>query len=144
MRHIQDDKKIISPLEVYLSSKEKFILNLNNYRNAHYQVINNAKVNYKQEMLKQIKSLPAYKKIMVDYKLFPKTKRKMDIGNVIAIHKKFFEDALVEFKRLPDDDYMHITSSSESFGEVDKNNPRVEILIIDLYSFDKWKEGLED
>lgn len=74
-------------------------------------------------------SLPPFEKIAVQYKLFPKSKRRTDLGNVLSIHEKFFLDALVEYERLPDDDYKHMIASFHSFGEIDTFNPRVEIII---------------
>ena len=122
---------IVSPLKVPVS-KKFFILNLNNYRNAHYIVLNKAKINYKSLISNQVKKLPKFEKIEIHYVLYPGTKRRTDIGNVISIHKKFFEDALTEFGIIKDDDYKHIVRSSEEFGAVDKNNGRVEIFIKDI------------
>jgi hypothetical protein len=83
-------------------------------------------------MAEQILKLPKMEKIQVSYTLYPGTKRRTDTGNVVSVHKKFFEDALVELGIIPDDDYLHIVKSEESFGEVDKEFPRVEILITQL------------
>jgi len=124
---------IESPLRVP-AGKNDFILNLNNYRNEHYQTLNKAKIAYKQLIHNQVAKLPKMNKIIVQYTLHPKTRHLTDIGNVIAIHKKFFEDALVEAGKLPDDNYQHLLSSSERFGAVDKDNPRVVINITDLTS----------
>jgi hypothetical protein len=38
------------PLDVYYSKKKKFILNLNNYRNAHYRVLSTAKKIYSEDL----------------------------------------------------------------------------------------------
>ena len=126
---IKHHSKIISPLKVPVSSKKSFILNLNNYRNAHYQILNKAKVNYKAIISEQLLSLGRFGKIKIAYKLFPATRRRTDIGNVIAIHKKFFEDALTEFGVIKDDSYEYVISSSEDFGGVSPGNGRVEIFI---------------
>ena len=80
-------------------------------------------------MSEQILKLPKMDKIRLTYILFPQTKRRTDIGNVLSIHDKFFCDALVEFKRLPDDDYRYIDEVMYKFGRVDKENPRVEVWI---------------
>jgi Holliday junction resolvase RusA-like endonuclease len=40
--------KLILPLTVPVSSKKNFILNLNNYRNAHFLVLSKAKSNYSE------------------------------------------------------------------------------------------------
>ena len=121
---------INSPLSVPVSKHKKFILNLNNYRNSHYQILNKAKINYKAIINEQIKDLEPMDKVCINYTLFPKSKRLTDIGNVVSIHKKFIEDALVELGKLPDDNYNHVLGSSECFGYVDKDNPRVEANII--------------
>jgi hypothetical protein len=121
-----------SPLSVYASSKKDFSINLNEYRNSHYQILNKAKINYKAVMHQQIMKLPKMDKIKIHYTIYPETKRLCDIGNIVSITKKFFEDALVEFKRIPDDNYNHVIGSSESFGCVDKDNPRVVILITEM------------
>lgn len=92
-------------------------------------VLNKAKVNFKAVMKSQISTLPELNRVTLHYALYPKTKRRTDLGNVISVVKKFLEDALVELGKLPDDDYTHIIGSSESFGAVDKHNPRVEIMI---------------
>ena len=126
-------KKIISPLFVYLPRKtisdKKFILNLNNYRNTHYQSLNQAKVVYKEFIATQVLLLPEMMLISTHMTLYPKTQRRTDVPNVISIHEKFFMDALVELGKLPDDDYYHHITGSWSFGGVDKDNPRVEIEI---------------
>jgi len=119
---------IESPLSVPVGRKE-FILNLNHYRNAHYQTLNKAKIAYKQLIHSQIAKLPKMNKIIVHYTIYPKSRHLTDIGNVVSIHKKFFEDALVEAGKLPDDNYQHLLSSNERFGYVDKDNPRVTISI---------------
>jgi len=121
--------EVISPLRVVQSAKKDFILNLNNYRNTHYRSLNTTKINYKAVMKEQIEKLPKFEVITVHYTIYPASRRRTDLGNVVSVHKKYFEDALVEFGRIPDDDYEHIIFNSESFGNVDKENPRVVITI---------------
>lgn len=120
---------IKSPLSVKLSGKKKFILNLNNYRNLHYMASNTAKIQYKKDIDYQISQLFTFKKITLTYILYPATKRKTDISNVLSIHDKFFCDALVEKGVIADDDYNCIPEVNYKFGEVDKESPRVEIHI---------------
>lgn len=121
-----------SPLRVPVTKKKDFILNLNNYRNSHFHTLNKSKVEYKRSMEDQILALPKFNKIQIEYILYPKTKRRTDIGNVLAIHQKYFEDALQELSKIDDDSYEYIPSISFSFGSVDKNNPRVEIKIEEI------------
>lgn len=78
----------------------------------------------------QIDLLPELTTVSLEYILYPKTKRRTDLTNVLSIHSKFFEDALQD--KIPDDDYHHIPKVTYSFGEVDPGNPRVEIHITKL------------
>ncbi len=80
-------------------------------------------------MKKQIQAIHPMDMIDLVYTLFPKTKRLTDTSNVCCIHDKFFCDALVEFGKLKDDNYLFVKSATYKFGEVDKHNPRVEITI---------------
>ena len=113
-----------SPLRVPLTKKKDFILNLNNYRNTHFQSLNKAKVNYKSLMKDQIEGLPSFSKVRVIYTLYPGTKRLCDLSNVCSIHDKFFMDALTELGKLPDDDYTHAPEISYRYGHIDRTNPR--------------------
>ena len=116
------------------SIKRQFILNLNQFRNTHYRTLNNAKIDYKNKMESVIDKItyPYTNKIVTLYKVYQGSNRRFDIGNVCCIHQKFFEDALVELGKLPDDNSEYIPMVIYMDGEVDKDNPRVEIELIDL------------
>lgn len=124
--------KVISPLVIPRTKTSNFSLNLNIYRNTHYKVLNNMKITFKGIMAPHILKLPCMNKVTIEYKLFTKTRALCDVSNVCSIVDKFFSDALVELGKLPDDNYKHIPSVSYTFGGVDKQNPRVEILIQEL------------
>ena len=121
-----------SPLKVMASKVKDWILNLNQYRNTYFRTLNTVKINYKKEISEQILKGPKYNRIACIYTVYPKNKRSFDLGNVCCIHQKFFEDALVELGKLPDDNYNNIPLVVYQFGAVDPSNPRVEIDIIDL------------
>lgn len=120
------------------SRAKDWILNLNQYRNTYFRTLNNVKINYKKAMQSQIAIGPAYKKIACIYTVYPRTKSSFDLGNVCCIHQKFFEDAFVELGKLPDDNIHHIPLAIYQYGHVDKDNPRVDIDVVDLEN-----EGLE-
>lgn len=80
----------------------------------------------------QIEALPVFTKIQIDYVLYPASRRRTDLGNVISIHQKFFEDAICEMGKIEDDDYKHIIKTTNNFGCVDKDNPRVEAIITEI------------
>jgi hypothetical protein len=118
-----------SPLRVRVGKNKLFTLNLNIFRNAHFHVLNKAKVEYKNALAAQINALPEFNTAKIHYAVYPKDKRKFDVSNIVSIHQKFFEDALVELGKLTDDSIMFISESSQSFGEISNDNPRVEITI---------------
>lgn len=120
---------LFAPLMVARNKTKNVGLNLNIYRNAHFQVLNDIKRKYKAIIEPQIQNLPEFGAVRLTYILYPKTKRLCDISNVLSVHDKFFCDALVELGKLPDDDYRYLKNVNYRFGEIDKDNPRVEIII---------------
>ena len=121
--------KINSPLRVPAGKKD-FILNLGNYRNTHYRALNDAKINYAAMIKAQVSQLPLFDTpIELLFTLYPADKRLCDLDNVLSIHAKFFQDALVSNKKIGDDNYRYIYKTSNTIGLIDKENPRVEIEI---------------
>jgi len=124
--------KLYSPIKILASKVKSWILNLNNYRNTHYRVLNNCKINYKKYMEKQIKKLPKFNQVAIIYTAYNGNKRKFDLGNVCSVHEKFFEDALVELGKLPDDNISRIPLVLYVYGGLDKDKPRVDIDVMEL------------
>lgn len=110
------------PLEIWASSKRKFILNLNNYRNTHYQALGVAKKKYKDFIWYTLPDIKYNNPVRLTYTIYPK--RKCDIANVGSIVDKFACDALVEKGIISDDDFDHVVEVSYRFGGLDKQNPR--------------------
>ena len=127
------DIKIIAPLYVMLKrvtkDDRKMIINLNNYRNWHYIISNDTKIAYKEAIKDQIKGLKFKNKIRLNFQLFKGTKRVSDKANVLSIQEKFFCDALVECGCISDDKDEVIEDQHYSRTELDRENPRVEIII---------------
>ena len=124
--------KISLPLSVQISRDEKFILNLNNYRNAHFQVLNKAKKLYTEQVFLALGKHRFYGGCQITYTLYQPTNRRVDISNPLSIIDKFACDALVGFGVLPDDSNKYVQSVRFQWGGVDKNNPRVEMEIKSL------------
>ena len=126
--------KISLPLSVQISRDKKFILNLNNYRNAHFQVLNKAKKLYTEQVFLALgKQRPCFNGgCQITYTLYQPTNRRVDVSNPLSIVDKFACDALVKFGVLPDDANKYVQSVSFQWGGVDKNNPRVEMTIRSL------------
>lgn len=88
------------------------------------------KIKYKSLVRCQIEKLPVFPdQIIIMFVAYPKNRSKFDLDNVCSIHNKFFCDALVELGKLSEDNYTKIPEIRYRFGEVDKLNPRVEIII---------------
>lgn len=126
--------KFISPLKILKNKVKQFVLNLNQYRNTHYRVLNTCKINYKEHMKTQIKKAKKYNKAIFVYKVFEGSKRRYDLGNVCSVHQKFFEDAFVEFNKIEDDNSTYIPIVLYLKGNIDRENPRVEI---DVFEYNK-------
>ncbi len=116
--------KIDLPLEVYYSKNKKFILNLNNYRNAHYRILASAKKIYAENLVARI-SYPKYETpVSLTYTYYAKSKRRLDVSNPCSIIDKFTCDALVKAGVLEDDSSKQIKKVVYKYGGVDKDNPR--------------------
>ena len=113
------------PLEVYYSEKKKFILNLNNYRNAHYRVLSIAKKVYTENLVERIKDYSRFDDpVSLEYIYYAKSNRRLDVSNPCSIIDKFTCDALVKAEIIEDDSFKQIKKVSYVFGGVDKHNLR--------------------
>ena len=122
--------KIDLPLEVYYTKNKKFILNLNNYRNAHYRILSNSKKIYTDNLIPELKELSRFTEpVTLTYTYYAKTKRRIDISNPCSIIDKFTCDALVKAGVLKDDSFEQVNKVVYKFGGFDKENPRCELLI---------------
>jgi DNA-directed RNA polymerase subunit H (RpoH/RPB5) len=136
--------KLILPFSVVLPRKTKddkvFYLNMNVFRTAHHMIMNQAKIAWKAEVLEALEhwynvkggQLPLIKNsgpFIFHYTAFPGNLRRFDIGNVLPAVQKFTDDALIELGIIEDDNYKVIVENRHRFGGVDKENPRIELLI---------------
>lgn len=123
---------IVLPLSIQVSKKDKFYLNLNQYRNTHFHVLNKAKVNFAEHVKPLISQLPKMLKVDITYRLFTGSKRSVDLANICCIVDKFFCDCLTTNEVLPDDNMDIISNIHYEFGQVDKENPRVEAILTNI------------
>jgi len=133
MRKTNFNKLVSVPLHVDMGVKKikRHYFNLNTFRNNHYQVNNQLKRAYKALVLPQIEG-SVFRYVKLTFTLYRGDKRRVDRANVLSVHEKFFSDALVESGCIVDDNDSFIQSSHYYSGEVDKVNPRVDILIEDV------------
>ena len=134
------DKLAISlPLFVDLQRKTKkakrIYLNLNVFRNNHYQINNEIKRQYRDIVHLAILGAgyrldkPLTPPLRATYTLYPQSKRRIDISNPLSIVDKFFCDAITSLNLIPDDDYKNIPEVRYLFGAVDKNRPRCDVVL---------------
>ena len=121
--------KVNLPLRVQLSKNTYFSINLNAYRNAYFHTLNKAKIVFKEIIVAQLESIPYISSCKLTYILYPKTKHLQDISNICSIADKFFCDAMTEVGKWEDDNYTVIKEVTYKFGSIDKDNPRVEVII---------------
>ena len=110
---------------------KKFALNLNVYRNAHYQVLNKAKIIFKNQLLVNYPELSRIKaeRVEVEYYIERCDNRKFDTMNIVSIVDKFFLDALVEFGCIPDDNCNYVSYKAPRVSDYVTNSANKKIHI---------------
>lgn len=111
---------------------KRVILNFNEYHNWYPTTRNNYKQFYTEQIGSIIRKLPKMSHIeLIEYKVFYERNGKYpDTRNITNLVDKFFCDALVYYEIVEDDDHFTISSTKDTWGGVDKDNPRIEITII--------------
>ena len=80
-------------------------------------------------MVKQLENKVFKTPITLSFYLFSPDRRNRDRANVLNIVEKFFCDALTHYGCIVDDCDKYIESTHYYSGEIDKSNPRVEVII---------------
>ena len=116
-------KEFIIDDHVYVKGK-KYALNLNVYRNCHYHILNQMKINFKHNIIAEHIDILTYKfdRVKISYTIIPHNKVLFDTQNVLSIVDKFFCDALVECGIIPDDNYKVVSYGAPVVSEIIKNN----------------------
>ena len=108
-------------------------LTMNNYRNWHYQTADTTKKLFKAAVTPAVMALPdltaLWGQIHLHYTMYPPSRQRRDLMNAVSVIDKYFSDTLVELGKLQDDDLDNIRSLSCLVGQVDKTNPRMEVII---------------
>ena len=112
---------------------KKGAINVNWYRNAHYQTSNSAKIKFKKMIQVQLDQFDKIETpIKIKYTYYKKANNSPDLDNFVGTVKKFFQDALVESGLIEEDNINFIVESSERYGGLDRENPRVDAEIIEI------------
>jgi Holliday junction resolvase RusA-like endonuclease len=110
--------------------KDKRIsINLNTYRNLHFQINNQCKKMYKEMMREQLEGRKIDTPVEITYQVFKPSKRSLDKMNVVSIASKYFLDAVTEYGCWEDDNDDNVKTEIILPTELDRDNPRIEITI---------------
>lgn len=114
--------------------KKRISLNLNTYRNLHYQISNKAKKVFVTFLKREcgIEGMIDSYPVELIYTIYRRDRRTADIMNVGSVLDKFTSDALVTLGYLPDDNTNYIKKVSFIDGGIDKQNPRAKLEIREL------------
>ena len=128
--------KIISPLFITLPRKtvkdKRIALNMNTYRNLHHRISNDAKKAYSEALREQLKDLSIQTPVEVTYKVYKASKRRLDKMNVISVVSKFLLDSITEYGCWEDDNDDYVKTETILPTDLDRENPRVEIIIKEI------------
>jgi Holliday junction resolvase RusA-like endonuclease len=130
------DATVSMPLAVYLPRKtkadKKYMINLNGYRNWSFIESNQVKKAYAQIAKPKIEGLQFGLPIKLTFTLWKRDKRLIDRANPLCIHEKFWCDALTQFGAITDDNDKYIHSTRYYTGGIDRENPRVDIMMQEI------------
>ena len=128
--------KIISPLFVTLPRKtvkdKRIALNMNTYRNLHHRISNDAKKAYSEALRERLEGLSIQTPVEVTYKVYKGSKRRLDKMNVVSVVSKFLLDSITDYGCWEDDNDDYVKTETILPTELDRDNPRVEIIIKEI------------
>lgn len=120
------------PFVIYLPRKTKedkrYPLNLNHFRNAHFQENNKAKVLFSEIVKEQLQGKVLEVPVNVSYKVYKPTARRLDKMNVASVVSKFLLDSMSEYGVIPDDNDDYVKDEHLYDSVKDKENPRVVVM----------------
>lgn len=93
-------------------------LNLNGYRNWHYQISNQVKTHFMPVIVEPFKA----KRIRISYTVTKRRKARYDTMNIVTIVDKFFCDWLVAQGMIPDDscENVELGGAVGGYGDFDR------------------------
>jgi len=113
------------PLRLYVSKNKMKPLNINQYRNNHFQIKNKMKAQMHAIIQEKCRGMGKPKlPVELIYTIYRPNKRKVDLSNIGSVVDKFVADGLVSAGLIPDDNVNIIKKTSYVDGGIDKQNPR--------------------
>ena len=133
-----EDEMIILELPIYYTftkktkKDNKVLVGMNWYRNAHFRNSNQVKQYYHKLIFSKVTQSQKLKdKYMVSYMLYPSNSN-CDLMNVVSVIDKFLNDALQDSGVIVNDNIKFYKHMIATVKEVDKLNPRIEIIIEEM------------
>lgn len=133
--------KISLPLEVVTyrpktprGKVKKFILNLNNYRNAPFHLLATAKTNYHDLIAPLFPEGVRVSRASMAYVYHHGNNRKIDYMNPVSIIDKFVCDTITKLGIWEDDNSDILEGHLILPGKPDKENPRCDLWILNSQS----------
>lgn len=125
--------KLICPLYITIERKtkadKKVFVNMNTYRNLHFQINNKVKVKYKELLREQLKGIKIKTPVEITYKVYKARNNMLDKMNVVSITSKYLLDAITQLGCWTDDNDDFVKTETIMPTELDRENPRVEVFI---------------
>jgi Holliday junction resolvase RusA-like endonuclease len=128
--------KITSPLFIDLprvrTKAKRVYLNMNAYGNTNTFTNNEVKKAYLEAIREQIDGKVIVTPVEISYRVLKGSKRRLDKMNVVAVVSKYLLDALTTCGCWTDDNDDYVKKETILPTEIDKDNPRVEIIITSI------------
>lgn len=125
--------KLICPLYITIERKtkadKKVFVNMNTYRNLHFQINNKVKVKYKELLREQLEGIKIKTPVEITYKVYKARNNMLDKMNVVSITSKYLLDAITQLGCWTDDNDDFVKTETIMPTELDRENPRVEVFI---------------
>lgn len=100
----------------------------NRYRGAKMKADNEKSV--VAAVMQCMRGVKIERPVFMEYTWFEKNRRR-DLDNISSFGRKVVQDALVSAGVLKDDGWKHVVGFSDRF-DVDRENPRIEVLIKEI------------
>jgi Holliday junction resolvase RusA-like endonuclease len=128
--------KITSPLFIDLprvrTKAKRVYLNMNAYGNTNTFTNNEVKKAYLEAIREQVDGKVIVTPVEISYRVLKGSKRRLDKMNVVAVVSKYLLDALTTCGCWTDDNDDYVKKETILPTEIDKDNPRVEIIITSI------------
>lgn len=130
------NKKMVFEIDDFvIVANKKIKLNLNVYRNLHYQVNNKAKKIFKNNLISEYPELQTIRadRVIISYLVETFDNRKFDTMNIITVVDKYFLDTLTSSGVIPDDDYLHVEYNQIRAYKLGGKGPRKIYIFCDFF-----------